>query len=176
MWKLQCQREVNKQINLEFWASYQYHFIWSHFNRNSVGLENVANYFKKASDEEREHAHKLMEYQNMRGGSVELVDITNVDLRYLNQKAREGLPNENDVLASFRKALEMEIIVYDSLLELHKVADDNNDPQFADFIEGEYLEEQVKAISEIEKYISQLERIGDNGHGVWDFDRNLGSD
>ena len=117
----------------------------SHFNRNSVGLENVANYFKKASDEEREHAHKLMEYQNMRGGSVELADITNVDLRYLNQNVREGLSNENDVLASFKKALEMETIVYDSLLNLHKVADENNDPQFADFIEGEYLEEQVKA-------------------------------
>lgn len=175
MWNLECQREVNKQINLEFWASYQYHFIWSHFNRNSVGLENVANYFKKASDEEREHAHKLMEYQNMRGGSVELADITNVDLRYLNQNVREGLPNDNDVLASFKKALEMEQIVYDSLLNLHKVADDNNDPQFADFIEGEYLEEQVQAISEIEKYISQLERIGNNGHGVWDFDRNLES-
>lgn len=32
-------------------------------------------YFKKASDEEREHAMKLMRYQNKRGGRIVLTDI-----------------------------------------------------------------------------------------------------
>lgn len=33
-------------------------------------------YFKKASDEEREHAMKFLKYQNKRGGRIILKDIT----------------------------------------------------------------------------------------------------
>ena len=39
---------------------------------------NIANYFEKSSLEEREHAHKLMKYLNMRGGVVELKPIPNI--------------------------------------------------------------------------------------------------
>ena len=73
------------------------------------------------------------------------------------------------------KALEMEQIVYKSLLNVHNIAEKYNDPQFADFIEGEYLEEQVSALNEISKYVSQLKRIGENGHGVWNFDSQFGN-
>ena len=48
-------------------------------------------------------------------------------------------------------------------------------PQFTDFLEGEYLEEQVTAINELTKYASQLERIGNNGHGIWNFDKEFSS-
>ena len=167
-WDKKCEDIVNTQINLEYWASYQYHLMWSYFDKDSVGLKNIAEYFKKASVEEREHAHKLMEYQNMRGGTVKLTTIPDVDLDFLNQ------PNGAktlDVLLSFIKAQKMEEIVYESLLNVHKVGDECNDPQFCDFIEGEYLEEQVKAINEIKKYIGQLKRIGEDGSGVWQFDR-----
>ena len=83
--------------------------------------------------------------------------------------------NKSDLLLSFEKAIDMEQIVYKSLLNLHKCADENNDPQFTDFLEGEYLEEQVNAINELTKYASQLERIGNNGHGIWNFDKEFSS-
>ena len=167
-WSKKCEDIVNSQINLEYWASYQYHLIWSYFDRDSVGLKNIAEYYKKASIEEREHAHKLMEYQNMRGGTVKLTTIGDVDLNFLNQPDCKKML---DVLSSFIKALNMEQIVYESLLQVHAVGDECNDPQFCDFIESEYLEEQVTAINEIKKYIEQLKRIGDDGAGVWQFDR-----
>ena len=167
-WNKKCEDIVNSQINLEYWASYQYHLIWSYFDRDSVGLKNIAEYYKKASIEEREHAHKLMEYQNMRGGTVKLTTIGEVDLNFLNQPDCKKMM---DVLSSFIKALNMEQIVYESLLQVHAVGDECNDPQFCDFIESEYLEEQVTAINEIKKYIEQLKRIGDDGAGVWQFDR-----
>ena len=56
---------------------------------------------------------------------------------------------------------------------MHKVADDCKDPQFTDFIEGTFLNEQIEAMNEIKKYIAQLNRIGENGHGVWDFGNSL---
>ena len=167
MWSEGCRQEVNRQINLEYRASYAYDLLSSYFDRNSVGLKGVSGYFRKASDEEREHAHKLMKYQNMRGGSVELSSIT----------LFEGLDLEGNGLKDVRKAYEiahrLEVEVYKSLLQLHSMADKEGDPQFADFIEGEYLEEQVEAISEIEKYLSQLDRIGEDGHGILEFSKNL---
>lgn len=152
---------------MEYMASYMYDYLSSYFDRNSVGLKGVSKYFRKASDEEREHAHKLIEYQNMRGGEVILKNIVLEEVYNLADCGK------SDVRQSFKIALELEKKVYKSLLVLHKVADEENDPQFADFLEGEYLEEQVEAISEIEKYISMLNRIGDDGHGIWEFNNKL---
>ena len=167
MWSDSCIQEVNRQINLEYKASYAYDLLSSYFDRNSVGLKGVSEYFRKASDEEREHAHKLMKYQNMRGGKVELSSITLFEGLDLEGK------NLGDVKSSFEVALKLEMVVYKSLLKLHSVADKEVDPQFADFLEGEYLEEQVEAISEIEKYIAQLNRIGEDGHGILEFSKSL---
>ena len=165
-WDKKCEDILNKQIQIEYWASYQYHLMWSYFDRSSVGLKNIAEFFKKSSLEEREHGHKLAEYQNLRGGTVVFKDIVDCNLDYLE---KEG----NDVLLSFEKAIEMEQIVYKSLLSVHVVGETCGDPQFTDFIESEYLEEQVSALNEITKYISQLKRIGNDGHGIWNFDKNF---
>ena len=48
-------------------------FLWlqsSFFNREDQALPGFSKFFRKASDEERDHAMKLIEYQNMRGGKV----------------------------------------------------------------------------------------------------------
>uniref|UniRef100_A0A2L2YW33 Ferritin n=1 Tax=Parasteatoda tepidariorum TaxID=114398 RepID=A0A2L2YW33_PARTP len=47
---------VNKQINMELYASYVYAAMAFHFDRDDVALENISKYFKECSDEEREHA------------------------------------------------------------------------------------------------------------------------
>ena len=43
----------------------------------------------------------------------------------------------------------------------------------SDFLEGEYLKEQVDAIKELGGYVTQLERCG-GGHGEYHFDKELG--
>ena len=49
-------------------------------------------------------------------------------------------------------------------------------PQLCDFLESEYLEEQVDAIKEIGDYISNLKRVG-TGLGEYIFDKEtLGED
>ena len=40
-----------------------------------MALHGLHKYFKDASDEERNHAMKFMEYQNKRGGSISLTDV-----------------------------------------------------------------------------------------------------
>ena len=123
-------------------------------------------FFNKCSLEEREHAHNFMEYQNKRGGKVVIKNLENIiNLNYN--------INNNNVLKAFELALKMEKDIYKNLLLLHKQSEDDNDPQFCDFLESEYLNEQIESINEISKYITKLKMIGDNGHGIWNFDNNF---
>ncbi len=48
---------------------------YTYFSRDDVALHGFAKMFKKNSDEEREHATKLIGYQNMRGGKVVFQDV-----------------------------------------------------------------------------------------------------
>jgi len=41
-----------------------------YFDRDDVSLKGFHKFFKKCSDEEREHAEKMMKYQNLRGGHL----------------------------------------------------------------------------------------------------------
>ncbi|GCC48413.1 hypothetical protein chiPu_0032925, partial [Chiloscyllium punctatum] len=47
----------------------------SYFDRDDVALRHFAEFFKEQSHEEQEHAEKLMEFQNKRGGRVLLQDV-----------------------------------------------------------------------------------------------------
>ena len=62
--------------------------------------------------------------------------------------------------------------VNQSLLDLHKVGQDANDAHFCDFLESEYLGEQVDAIKEISDLITKMIRAGD-GLGLHTIDKEL---
>ncbi|KAK3097967.1 hypothetical protein FSP39_014879 [Pinctada imbricata] len=154
---------INRQINMELYASYTYQSMSFYFDRDDVALPGFAKFFKHSSDEEREHAEKLMKYQNKRGGRIVLQDIKK--------------PDRDDWgtgLESMQVALQLEKSVNQSLLDLHKVADTHGDAQMMDFIESEYLEEQVNAIKEISDHITQLKRVGP-GLGEYQYDLKLQS-
>lgn len=55
----ECEAGVNKQINMELYASYVYLNMAYYFNRFDVALPGFHTYFMKQSDEEREHAKKV---------------------------------------------------------------------------------------------------------------------
>mgnify|MGYP002153740479 CR=1 FL=1 len=46
-----------------------------YFDRDDIALKGFSKFFKASSDEEREHAEKLMKYQNTRGGRIVLQPI-----------------------------------------------------------------------------------------------------
>ena len=79
-WSKLCEDTLNSQIISEYEASLAYHCLANYFNRDDIGLKKLVDYFNKASLEEREHADKFMEYQNMRGGIVRLSDLCVMDI------------------------------------------------------------------------------------------------
>ena len=170
-WSQKCEEGVNKQIDLEYYASHYYHLLYCFFRRDDIGLEKIANYFKKASEEEREHAEKLMDYQTTRGGRVVFGGVDKIEIPLEDKIADKSFLKESFVIA-----LGLEKKVNQSLLNLHKLASDVEDPPFTDFLEGEYLSEQVEANYELATIISQLTLIGNDGHGLWDFAKEFGDE
>ncbi|GAB4827638.1 Ferritin-3, chloroplastic [Ancistrocladus abbreviatus] len=161
----QCEAAINEQINVEYNVSYVYHAMFAYFDRDNVALKGLAKFFKESSEEEREHAEKLMEYQNKRGGKVKLQSI-------LMPLSEFDHAEKGDALHAMELALSLEKLTNEKLLNLHRVAEESNDVQLQEFIESEFLSEQVEAIKKIAEYVAQLRRVG-MGHGVWHFDQML---
>ncbi|KAK4353844.1 hypothetical protein RND71_026038 [Anisodus tanguticus] len=132
--------------------------MYAYFDRDNVALKGLAKFFKESSEEEREHAEKFLEYQNKRGGKLKLQSI-------LMPLSEFDPPEKGDPL--YGKFVSV-------LLGCNPVfvATRNNDVQLADFVESEYLQEQVESIKKISEYVARLRRVG-KGHGVWHFDQML---
>eukprot|EP00882_Tetradesmus_deserticola_P006243 GHRQ01006569.1.p1 GENE.GHRQ01006569.1~~GHRQ01006569.1.p1 ORF type:complete len:212 (+),score=95.78 GHRQ01006569.1:278-913(+) len=131
-----CEAAINEQINIEYNVSYVYHSLFAYFDRDNVALPGLAAFFKAGSEEEREHAEQLMQYQNVRGGRVRLASIIQPEVDF--NHAEKG-----DALYAMELALSLEKLNFQKLRELHDVASDANDAQMCDFIEGTLLAPQV---------------------------------
>eukprot|EP00976_Prorocentrum_cordatum_P072894 1180881-Prorocentrum_minimum.AAC.2 len=160
-----CEAALNDQINTEYNVSYIYHAMYAYFDRDNVALYGLAKYFKEASVEEREHAEMMMQYQNLRGGRVKLQSIIMPDLEF-------GNTEKGDALYAMELTLSLEKLNNEKLLALHKVAEECDDPQMTDYVEGTFLEDQVQAIKSVSEMVSQLRRVG-KGHGTWAWDKEL---
>ena len=64
---------LNEQILAEMWSSNLYLSMYIHFAQ--IGLDGCAHWMKKQSEEELEHAYKMIDYSVKRGGQVKLEQI-----------------------------------------------------------------------------------------------------
>lgn len=150
---------INKQINMELHASYVYLALAYQFDRHDVALKGFHEFFLQNSDEEREHAQKLMKYLNARGGSIKLEPIQ-----------PPAKFDYNTAIEAMQVALKLERDVNASLLHLHDIASNVNDPHLTDYLEEHFLDEQVKSIEKIGHHITNLKRVG-SGLGEYQFDK-----
>lgn len=157
----ESEKVINDQINMELFASYSYQSMAMYYDRDDVALPGIAAYFKHNSDEEREHAEKFMKYLNSRGGRVVLKDVK-----------RPAKDEWGTGLEGLETALALELEVNQSLLNLHGVASSHNDAHLADFLESEFLDEQVESIKTYGDLITKCKRCGP-GLGEYTFDKDL---
>ncbi|XP_061439414.1 ferritin heavy chain A-like [Rhineura floridana] len=157
-----CEASINQLVNLELHTSYVYLSMSYHFDRDDVALICVAKFLKEQSQEKWEHAEKFLKYQNKRGGRILLKDLKRPD--------KDEWGNSLDVLQT---ALQLEKDMNRALLDLHKLATEKGDPHLCDFLESEYLEEEVKAIKRLGDHLTNLRRLGvpQNGMGEYLFDK-----
>merc|ERR1711910_242512 len=143
---------INKQINMELYASYVYLSMSAYFARDDISLHGFAKRFRDASKEEKEHAETLIDYQNMRGGRVVFREI-----------AKPTCDEWGTAIEAIEASLELEKTVNESILNMHKMAD---------FLEGTFMKEQVEAIKEIGDLATKMNRAGE-GLGLHVIDKEL---
>lgn len=124
--------KVNEQIALEFVAFYNYLGMFNHFARSDVALNGCKHFFLKCAEEEKKHALKLCNYQNMRGGCVNLMDI---------EKPIKPVCTVKD---AFNYSMQMEKKITEKLMELKNVATKCDDCVTHDLIVNDFLKHQVR--------------------------------
>ncbi|XP_038639298.1 ferritin heavy chain-like [Scyliorhinus canicula] len=159
----ECEDGINRQINQELTASYVYLSMAYYFERDDIALRNFAKFYLEQSLEEQEHAAKLMKFQNLRGGRIILKDI---------KKPKQD--EWGNGLEAMEQALHLEKEVNQCILDLHKLASDQDDHSLCEFLESNYLNEQIVAITRLGEHITNLKRLGapDNGMGEYLFDKH----
>jgi ferritin heavy chain len=156
----ECEAAINKQINMELYAQYVYTAMTYYFEREDVALKGFAKYFRGQSEEEREHAEKLMDFQNKRGGRIQLREI-----------AKPAKCEWTSGLEAMQCSIELEKQVNEALLDMSTLAAKHKDAHLTDFLEEHFLDEQVETIKRLSDYITNLKRVG-TGLGEYLFDKN----
>jgi len=149
---------LNKQINLEFEASYTFRSMWIYFDRHQVALPGFSKFYFDAAEEEKEHAMKLMEYVNQRGGIVTLEDID-----------KPAADNWGTPLGSIQTAVGIEKKLNDTLLDLHKLSLKHADPLTEKFVRL-LLDKHVHIIKMQGDHLTNLQRVG-TGLGEYLFEQ-----
>ena len=116
------EQAINDQINIEYNISYTYHALHAFFDRDNVALPGLAKHFLNASEEEREHASKLMKLQSIRGGRVVFQSLLAPNMEYDSEF-------KGDALHAMEVSLSFEKLNFAKLRTLHKAASDADDAQ-----------------------------------------------
>lgn len=154
-YNVECEALINQHVNAELQVGYTYMGMGFFFNQDDQALHGFSKFFRKRSDEKREHAQKFMEYQNNRGGVNVLQDV----------KLQEQ--PSGSILAAVEKALNLEKnVINESLIAIANCASTQKDAHLTQFLGGEFLNGQVKTIKELSDLLKRMNRVG-KGLG-WD--------
>lgn len=148
----------NAQINAEFWSAYLYLSMSMHFANE--GFDGIANWFAIQFKEEQDHATIMMNYVNSRGGKVVLEPIAAVETSW------------NSPVDAFKHTLAHENTVTGLINNLYALATEKNDYATQSMLKW-FIDEQVEEEETAQGYINALNKIGDNGYGLYMFDKEL---
>lgn len=148
---------LTEQILAEMWSSNLYLSMYIHFTQ--IGLNGCANWMKKQSLEELEHAYKLIDYSVNRGGQVKLDQINVVPTAF-------GTP-----LEVFEHVYTHEVHVSGLIDKLVDVAHAENDKATQDFL-WSFVREQVEEEAKAKNIVEKLKAYGE--HHIAIIDHQLG--
>ncbi len=139
--------KLNEQISAEFTAAFSYLAMACVFD--GMGLKVLRGRFIQQSDEEREHAMKIIRYLSEVGGSVALEGIAKPKTDYKNVEAvvSAALQNEKDITAKIN--------------ELVSLAEKEKDYATRGFLAW-FVDEQVEEISSMTDLLNLVRLAGGN--------------
>jgi len=152
------EKELNDQINAEYWSAYLYLSMAAYFeNKNLPGF---ANWMKVQYQEEISHVLKFFNYVNERGGRVLLKPINAVKTEW---------EDETEV---FEDTLIHERKVTGLINNLTNISLEEKDHATHNMLQW-YVAEQVEEESGVDEILQQLKMLEGNKHGLLMLDREL---
>ena len=148
----------NEQINRELYSAYLYTSMEHWFMQK--GLKGFANWFKVQAGEELNHARKIMDYINERGGRIRLKAVSMPDSDWQN------------ILSVFENSLSHEEYVTSEINRISELAEEEKDKASEIFLQW-FIQEQIEEESSINSIIDALRMIGNSVVATFDLDREL---
>lgn len=149
---------LNKQIRVEAESSQVYLSMasWAEVK----GLEGIAQFMYKHSDEERMHMLKLIKYVNERGGHaiVTVLDAPKTEF--------------GSFRSMFKELLEHEIFVSESINDLVHITLEEKDYATHNFLQW-YVAEQIEEEALARTILDKIALIGNDKGGLYLFDRDI---
>jgi ferritin len=153
------QDAINEQVKNELYSAYLYLAMSAHFE--NAGLQGFAKWTRMQSEEEVEHAMKLFDYVNERGGRVVLQAIDQPPVEW-------GTP-----LDVFEAILGHEQKVTGLIHKLYEVALEEKDYATQVMLHW-FIDEQVEEEDSAGLIVDQLKMIANDQGRMLHFDRHIG--
>lgn len=149
---------LNQQIRVEAESSQVYLSMacWAEVK----GLEGIAQFMYKHSDEERMHMLKLIKYVNERGGHAHITELSAPETEF------------GTFQKMFQKLYDHEIFVSKSINELVHVALEEKDYATHNFLQW-YVAEQIEEEALARTILDKINLIGNDKGGLYLFDRDV---
>ncbi|MEA3439524.1 MAG: ferritin [Chloroflexota bacterium] len=154
------QDAINEQIKNELYSAYLYLAMSAHLEAES--LSGFAKWTRMQAEEEVEHAMRLFDYLNQRGGRAILHAIDQPPIEY-------GTPIE-----IFETILAHEQKVTGLINQLYEVALEENDYATQVMLHW-FIDEQVEEEDNASSMVEQLRMVGDSKAGLIQLDHMAGS-
>jgi ferritin len=152
------EKALNTQIRIEAESSQIYLSMacWAEVH----GMEGVAGFMYRQSDEERMHMLKLVKFVNERGGHAQITELKAPKTNYVTFKEM------------FEALYKHEVFVSDSINELVHIALSNKDYATHNFLQW-YVAEQIEEEATAKSILDKINLIGDDKGGLYLFDRDI---
>ncbi len=149
---------LNRQIRVEAESSQVYLSMacWAEVK----GLEGIAQFMYKHSDEERMHMLKLIKYVNERGGHAHITELSAPETEF------------GTFQKMFQKLYDHEIFVSKSINELVHVSLEEKDYATHNFLQW-YVAEQIEEEALARTILDKINLIGNDKGGLYLFDRDV---
>ncbi len=151
-------KEINMQIKYEFYSAQLYLAMAAYCDDQD--LEGFANFFKVQAEEERFHAMKFYNFLSEMGGRVMIFGLEEPENNYAS------------ILDSFKKSAEHEKFVTKRIYGLMDLAQEEKEYATISLLKW-FIDEQVEEEDMFGKVVKRLERIGDDGTGLYMLDDEL---
>ena len=158
MLKESVEKALNKQINAELYSAYLYQSMAAYFEDKS--LSGFAQWMDLQAEEEKNHARKIYDYINERGGRVILEGIDKPESEW-----ESNLDVFEDSLAHEEKITAM-------INDLVSLSAEEKDYATHSFLQW-FVDEQVEEEDTVGEIVDKLKLVGDSTQGLFMMDDKL---